>query len=198
MREQLHVARAGLITEDNFRPIKNYPRIMLKPAMTGMWTSTYDTTQERMSDWIRYSMNENNSSMTGVKHVQILKPKKEARILEVNLDVLENVIYKKYMLEPVILKNNFLGDEWNANAHQIDFEKLAQDYDAIHYIPGILTVGMDFLKAFELRFENPFTAWDCESTLWFRWMFEDDVIIKKVNFPAFKDEPFDWDDWEEE
>lgn len=50
MREQLHVARAGLITEDNFRPIKNYPRIMLKPAMTGMWTSTYDTTQERMSD----------------------------------------------------------------------------------------------------------------------------------------------------
>ncbi len=190
MREQLHVARFGLISEDNFRPVKNKPRLMRKPAMSGMWTSTFDPSEDHMSDWIRYCTNENDL-LTGVRHVQILKPKKEARILELDLHVLKNVIYKKYMMEPVMLQTEFLG-EWNMLEHEIDFEKLSQDYDAIHYVPGCLTIGLDIMDAMDVRFNNPFTAWDCESTLWFRWMFEDNVIVKKVKFPPREELDDDW------
>jgi len=62
----------------------------------------------------------------------------------------------------------------------IDFEKLAKDYDGLHVLGRYVA---DFDPDFEddgvlfrrHRMDITFHSWDVESTVWFRWCFEDEV-----------------------
>jgi hypothetical protein len=57
-----------------------------------------------------------------------------------------------------------------------DFEKLAQDYDAMHLTKR---------GQIETRFSydvNLWGGWDCESTVWFRWVFAEVRWLGELDF----------------
>ncbi len=51
--------------------------------------------------------------------------------------------------------------------HGLDFERLAQDYDGLHL------THEGYLRTRSSRRGSRLIGWDCESTLWFRWMFRE-------------------------
>jgi hypothetical protein len=142
-------------------PIKNSEFPWHKPYPgTGLWTSTY-LGEKLGSDWVQWCIY--NDFWRHVAHPTkqqgwLLHPKKDARIFVV--DNQEDAKSLAHAYSPKLPK------DWPlATFIYIDFEKMAADYDAIH-----LTLGGE--RATRLTMNHSLYGWDCESTIWFRDVFE--------------------------
>lgn len=144
MLEQLHL---GMEPQEHlWHPVRNIN--FVKPT-GGLWTSTF--LPDGSSDWIRWCISEEflNPDTMGK---WILTPAKGARIFTVN--------------QPDDIAFLCNGQAtYNAFATP-DFEALAQDWDGIH-----LTKDGQYRTRFSMPFS--FYGWDCESTLWLNWAFDD-------------------------
>jgi hypothetical protein len=172
---------------DKIRPIRNdvEAAVICKPK-GGLWTSTYSP--EFGSDWYQY--------LTGVGCVRdpetssyyLLQPK-EARVLVV--DGLESLrsLFETYgisampWLEIPALKEHL--NKLTINPRSLDFEEIAETYDAIH----LTRKGLAATKSYLHRDDASsiirelgavgMRAWDCETVLWLRWKFSGVTQVAK-------------------
>lgn len=144
MLEQLHLGPEP--QEHLWHPIKN--RNFVKPS-GGLWTSTF--LPDGTSDWIRWCISEEFLDPNAYSK-WILIPSSNARIFTVNTPD-----------DIAILCNDQVP---TGGFTTPDFEKLAEKYDAIH-----LTEEGQANTRFSMPFS--FYGWDCESTLWLNWAFDD-------------------------
>lgn len=146
----------------DFNKVKTIKNEFIKP-IGGLWTSTY---KDNSSSWVDWLISENFRSPFEDRWA-ILKPKKDAKILIIDsFDDLWS-LYVKFSFENLEKFKGFL-----------DYEAISKSYDAIN-----LTKKGEI----ETRFspEISLYGWDCESTLWFRWVF-DSVEEIKVPFSEKK------------
>jgi len=129
--------------------IRNDPHFT-KP-IGGLWTSTYTPDEEYCSDWIRWCAYEMPEWLTGECYV--LYPRKDARIYTIDSYSDLERLFRKYGIRVV---DTFAVLDW---------ERIAKDYDAVH----LTHKGM-----METHLSRPLSlyGWDCESTVWFRNVFE--------------------------
>lgn len=123
-------------------------RHMHNKAKGGLWTSTYEN---GTSEWVQTGIPASNEGW-------LLTVNKNARILKIdNYDDLD-AVYQKYGM------NNPPYPVYPMQF--IDFEKIATDYDGM----WLTSTGQ-----YKTRFSTPqnLYSWDCESTHWFRWVFDD-------------------------
>jgi hypothetical protein len=151
MQKQLAVG-LGIVTRESINPVQNS---RVKPK-GGLWTSTLTDTG---SAWMEWCENEGFNLPDGTWEGVILTPRTDARILVINsYKDLATAIHKYG-------KSDMFGFEMH-----LDFEKLSQDYDAVHLTDD----GQE-----ETRMSHPYNlyGWDMESALWFRWCFEESIEI---------------------
>lgn len=139
-----------------------------KPLVgTGLWTSSWrEETQD--SEWVEWCCNNDIGFLNLYWH--LLTPKEDAKIIVIDTyQDLEQLVfaYGKSM------KTVIFGEIFHP---LIDFEKMAKDYDALH----LTTYGAGTLH---LSFPNDMNSWDIESTLWFRWCFQE---VNKIEDTIFK------------
>lgn len=145
-------------------PIRNEG--FIKPR-GGLWTSSYDA--ELGSDWIQWCQAEDFQVPRGGWPSFILEVDPNARIL--TIDSYEDLASacERYAITsdfPITI---------------LDFERMAQDYDAMH----LTATGQ---MATRLTHPVSLYGWDCESTIWFRWMFTSVTNIgrQKYSMPAWE------------
>jgi hypothetical protein len=142
---------------NKLRPVKNR-ELFCKPA-GGLWTSTYTWGK---SDWVRWCIDESFRRPMELKWY-VLRPASTARIYTIN-SFKDLVALPMQKVPPTFEK--YVG-----LLSYPDFEGLSQKYDGIH-----LTRKGERAT----RWSQPsLYGWDCESTLWFRWVFEEVKLIKK-------------------
>lgn len=152
---QLHVSHEDTpLVPSLFRPIQNYLHGVCKP-LGGLWTSTYN--QVHGSEWVDYA-----TSIWGERpawYAHLLTPDPTARIATIHtLDDVYALLERYEDKEmPDFLREMFVC---------FDFERMMQDYDALHLSRAGL---FDTKRSWRPRFD----AWDVESTCWFRWKFSD-------------------------
>jgi len=156
-----------MVEEEKLEPVKN--KNWVKPE-GGLWTSSYDP--ECGSGWIQWSIAErfsgewNEEEEKGYYGCYLLHPE-PARVLVIDTqqDLIEALRhYQNY---------DHRGGGWGGT--NLDFEALAEDYDAIHLTDR---------GQWATRMTNPgLYGWDCESTLWFRWCFYDVEWLGNLGFP---------------
>lgn len=136
--------------ESQFIP-PNGSRCMCKPQDGGLWTSTYNP--EIGSRWIEWCKWEDFRLGDIKDFVSLLYPK----------------ICRVFIIDSEEDARRFLTEfgireDYYYESYEIDFEKFAKQYDALH----LTDKGQ-----YETRFMHPptFYGWDCESTLWMRPMF---------------------------
>lgn len=151
---QLHVSPVA-ITElvSRVPPVEN--RHFIKPKW-GLWTSTYDA-ERHTSAWVDWCLAEEFGDVTAGSWF-VLTPDPSARVFVIDgLAALEH------------LTDNYPEPGTEAYTRRffacLDFERLAQEYDAIH---------MTEAGQWATRYSTPnLNGWDVECTLWFRWCFTD-------------------------
>lgn len=152
MDPQLHTTKADWVNlKPVIRPIIS--RLCCKPY-GGLWTSTYTPNEEFPSDWARWSESED---FLFFNRGYILYPASSAKIYTIEC-----------MADLRHLVDKFTGNK--EIFESIDFAKISNKYDGVHLTDN----GFD-----DTRFNftsNDFlletSAWDCESTVWFRDVFE--------------------------
>lgn len=147
--------------EPIFRPIKNDS--FVKPK-GGAWTSTYTPNKKYLSDWLRWYDSE--MPYTKTPCLYILYPKSTAKVYTIN----------SYMDLEKLHNDGFSGNSSRVLSlrEHLDFEKIAKVYDAIHLTEN---------GQWRTRLSTPYSlyGWDCESTLWFRNVFEKITPLEKTN-----------------
>lgn len=139
-------------TREKLRLIKNQTGFC-KPGDGGLWTSTL--VRGNSSSWVEWCINEEFSNP---RRGWILTPCENARVYTINsLPDLEH-LYNHF---PLV--NDYAS---KYGIKYLDFELIATTLDAIH----LTEEGQ-----VETRLSHPLSlyGWDCESTLWFRWVFEE-------------------------
>jgi hypothetical protein len=153
---QLHVGDA-LATPEKFCPARNRKEpYMQKPEVdTALWTSTLTG---RGSAWTEWCESE-DFRVPDVWEGSILYPLENARIYEI--DCLEHF---QLLLDRAHIVTG--GGRWRI----LDFEEIGEYFDGIH----LTEQGQ-----IETRFSSPdcMYGWDCESTLWLNWAFNDAKTI---------------------
>lgn len=145
----------------NIVPIKNKLDWAKPDNQTGLWTSTYQQ-ETHDSEWVEWCIY-NNWCDVEQKRWFLLTPSKTARIY--TIDSLRDFkrALKLYRSTPYLNYEIF--------AH-LDYEAISRDYDAIH----LTSPGQQ-----ETRLSVPnLYGWDVESTLWFRWCFDEVQEISHV------------------
>lgn len=127
----------------------------------GLWTSTWDQ-DEYSSRWVDWCLDAEYGDPLN-KRWFIVKPRQGLKLLII--DSLADLIK---LIEKYPCKNNPLQH----CKPVLDFEILAKEYDAIHLtesgqIQTHLPSSLIDMKMVDLY------GWDCESTLWFRWCFDE-------------------------
>jgi len=136
--------------EARFKPIRN--RSFVKPE-NGLWTSTW-LGEPKVSGWVEWCRSESFS--IGGHQTWLLTPKPEARIAVVREMQDLKTLLNRYPLQRGKSEDHFM--------QYLDFERMAQDFDGMH----LTEAGQ-----WETRLTQPsLYGWDCESTCWFRWMFD--------------------------
>ena len=167
-------SRPEMPSPEQIKPVENQGSIGGKPRIGGLWTSSYD--ERTGSDWIRWSRSERwgYASRDEAQH-WLLQPK-PCRVLEIG---------DPTMLRHVTLK--YPGSEYMP----IDWERVAQDYDCAHFPDPWTHRFESFLTNSEedLALGMFFYSLDAESTIWFRWCFEEVVepqhgLSMRVAVPA--------------
>lgn len=134
-----------------------------KPRIGGIWTSTY--LPDHTSAW--FSICERIPYKVAPKEASwyLLHPKPNLRVLEIDSfgDCID--LYKNYSRPNI----DFPEEK---RMSMLDFELLQHDFDGVH-----LTFEGELATRNSEIFPN-MAEWDCESTLWFRWVFN---RIEKIN-----------------
>lgn len=149
------------------RPVNNTDDCLGAKPKGGLWTSSYS--REHGSDWIRWCESE-DFRVPGTWHGPstwrgwLLEPDEFARVLVIDsLRTLRSVLKQYWRLSlfaPI-------------DSPKLDFEKLAQDFDAVS-----LTEKAEWAT----RHSEPnLYGWDCESTVWFRWCF---TTVRAISIPV--------------
>lgn len=132
----------------------------------GLWTSTWNA-ENKQSDWLEWCMSEDFDNPLE-KSKWLLTPRPDCRIYTIDsLADLLHCIHSEYGY-PCSYNDIFAG---MYDRYYIDFERMAQDYDAIH-----LTARGN--AETHLSFPNDLNGWDVESTLWFRWCFDEVKLVE--------------------
>jgi hypothetical protein len=132
------------------KPVKNEGWV--KPR-GGLWTSTYQG-PKLLSGWAQWCSSEEPG---WIKPAWLLTPKRSVRIVHVrSLIGLKNLQARYPLPSPIHA----------LHSKQLDFEAIACAYDGVH-----LTEAGQW--ATRLTFPLSLYGWDCESTLWFRWVFSE-------------------------
>jgi hypothetical protein len=144
---QLYV-HDGEVLRPQIWPVRNDPKALGKPR-GGFWTSTYDP--EFGSAWVRWCVAYRYNEPLGL-HWTVLSVPKSARIA-----VIESPCDLAALIE-----------RYARTLHGrcgLDFERLAGQYDGLHL------THEGYLRT-RWRRSNPcLIGWDCETTVWFRWVF---------------------------
>ena len=138
-----------------------------KPRCGGLWTSTYSP--QNSSEWIAICEMIHYKIPPLDNNWYLLYPEENARILEIDsfADCID--LYKNYSKPNV----DFPHDEFFST---LNFESMQLDFDGLH-----LTYNGEKETRNAALFPN-MVDWDCESTLWFRWMFYHWEPINKEQF----------------
>lgn len=158
MKQQLFVGYQPKIELMN--PVFN--RNFVK-AGGGLWTSTF-IDNDSYSDWIEWCVGNNFWSTDNIEG-WLLTVNKDVRILEIDsLEDAKKAFSKySYSLHGIM---NFL-----------DYEKMSKDYDGFH-----LTNKGEIQTRWDIN--NSLYGFDCESTHWFRWVFDKVESIGKLKLPS--------------
>lgn len=150
-------------TSKRLEPMLAEGRSIFKPK-GGLWTSTYH--EDFGSDWCQWCLSEEFRIDRHKPLVRLwtLEPRDDARIFVVNTYAdLEELV-----------------EEYRTDARGFrdypDWLKVSRDFDAIH-----LTKSGQL--ATHLTYPYSLYAWDCESTVWFRWRFVqvNDVGVVRIS-----------------
>lgn len=137
---------------DQFVPIRNF-KLPIKP-LGGLWTSTWIPSRQT-SDWIEWCRCEQFGD-PDKRDWWLLTPDPQARIVTINDHADLKALWKDYSY------CYHKGKHFNYEA--LDFECIADDYDAIH----LTRAGQ---RRTRLTLDINLYGWDCESTCWLRWKF---------------------------
>lgn len=145
-------------------PVNQFDQLT-KPA-GGLWTSTMRPDGD--SAWMEWRRSEHWEFVDDV-HLYALVPDPDAEVLVIDsqTDLREALsAYGRTDLDTT------MADQFAP----LDFESIAVDYDGIH----LSAAGQR-----DTRFSRPgLYGWDCESTLWFDWVFQDAVDLgPATNWP---------------
>jgi hypothetical protein len=135
--------------------------LVAKPV-GGLWTSTWDGEESEWVDWCRREEFGDVDS----REWWLLTPSPTARIL--TIETRYNLMQAVKMFAPPAGSY----PEWYSGlgAAVLDFTAVAKKFDAVH---------LTSRGAIDLHFGTPnLNSWDCESTVWFRWVFDKAVRIK--------------------
>lgn len=147
-----------------FRSIAANHRGFVKPR-GGFWTSSY-LGIESGSNWIEFCRSDMPSWIE--KDWWVVTPEPTARLLQIEtLNDLKAImsVYKS-------AHDSLFGDMWP------DWFAISQDYDGVH----LTEEGQ-----WETRLSVPnLYGWDCESTLWLRWVFtaDDPILVRTEELVA--------------
>ena len=141
----------------------------LKP-FGGLWTSTYTPNEKYCSDWMEWCAREKPEWLTG--NCYICHPKEEATVY-----VIEN-----YMDLVNLYKNGFGIKATYSDKIFPDYEKLSKVCDGLM----VTGKGQRETKFRRVPFEYDLYGWDCESTIWFRDVFEKVVSVRSLYFEGEK------------
>lgn len=125
-------------------PLVNREGMINKPV-GGVWTSSMNDVG--LSGWIEWCYREAFRTTGGQQPMWALEPKADAVLL-----VVETMEDTEALAAVYGYTNKY--DEV-----QFDFERMAEDYD-----------GLTLRTPYGVG--EPFYGWDCESTIFFRWAFE--------------------------
>lgn len=173
---QLHV---GLIkpTKEIVNPIMNQPSG--KKPWGGLWTSTF-LGEEYGSGWVQNCLqNEIFIPKEGRWSSWLLTPSKEARIFIIDGPEDADTLYEKYGYYPFGKPDIPLFGE---GMKGIDFEKAQEEWDAIH----LTFKGLRTTKCRFDNFNHELWGWDSESTVWFRFVFEEIKELGEIKYKKMK------------
>jgi hypothetical protein len=162
------VVHEGDVLEPRIRPIKNDPKRLGKPR-GGFWTSTYDP--DYGSGWVRWCVAYRYNDPFDL-HWTVVHVPKSARLPAISSQSDLAALIERY---PRTVRGR----------RGLDFEKLASEYDGLHL------TNEGYLRTRSRRSSPALIGWDCESTLWFRWVFSEWHNVK----PHFKDADRFYDLW---
>ena len=157
---QLHISTASDL-QAQVIPVKNDPRgyYRQKPK-GGFWTSTWHE-ETHDSAWVEWCRSTRHYGMDE-QHWWLLTPHAGIRLY--TIDSLAD--FNQCLLDYGFPSPNLRLGPLFAGQRVLDFEKLAGEFDGLH-----LTEQGN--QETHLSMPNDLYAWDCESTLWFRWCFTD-------------------------
>lgn len=167
MQPQLHISRKGEVPFTSVPPVVNGTETN-KP-FGGLWTSTY-TGLEYGSAWVQscYAMD-------------FIIP--EDRVPSWLLTVDDNArIYTIDSVPDMYYIWDRYGYKLTDTVDAIDFEKMANDYDALY----LTEHGQEATRHYELNrpIMQSMYGWDCESTLWFRWVFTEVTYLGEICYDS--------------
>lgn len=130
-----------------------------KPNGGGLWTSTFD--EKTGSSWVQYCLHINALMPEGgVFQSYLFIPKPDARVYTVDSKEDCASLFEKY-------GNKILPQ---LELLQLDFYKLAYDFDAIHLTDKGRWETHELLPC-------GFYSWDCESTLWLNAAYSEPINL---------------------
>lgn len=169
MEKQFYHCKNGTdLQKELFKPIQNHNN---KPY-GGLWTSTY--LGEYGSDWIQWAVRE-----MGVEECEgyVLTPKEDNNVyiidsLEDMKKLLEEYgFFPSYVEEEMEKITKKYGDYATYGFYYVDYESMAKQYDGMQ----LTKKGLDDIeKKLQFLTTSIFSNFDCESTIWFHWVFKEE------------------------
>ena len=143
--------------QEEFREIEPVRNTKFIKPVGGLWTSTYTPEEEYPSAWVEWCVREEPEWIKDVNFF-LLVLKDNARVYVI--DSFEDL---KHLYSRFGISSEF-------RFTVMDWEEIAKHYDAV-----MLTEAGQV----HTRFSHPLSlyGWDCESTVWFRDVFES---VKKI------------------
>ena len=138
--------------EEKFREIEPVRNTKFVKPEGGLWTSTYTPDKKFPSAWVEWCVHEMQEWLEDVNFF-LLIPRDDANVYVIDSYKDLKHLYKRFGI----------SSEFGFTI--MDWEEIAKEYDAV-----MLTEEGEI----STRFSTPLSlhGWDCESTLWFRDVFE--------------------------
>jgi hypothetical protein len=142
---------------------------MAKPVQgTGMWTSTWDG---KLGAWLEWCHGERWGPWRQYP-LWLLDVRPEARVFEIATGADMKRFIKTYAMRDPVLKITWL----------IHWDLVAEKWDGVH----LADYGLHW-KIKDLGQSMIFYGWDCECTLWTRWMFDN---VRRAELPMANEPPY--------
>lgn len=174
MPTQLHVKNTDnklcTLSSEYLKPVGRLDELdWCKPMKGGLWTSTL--IKGSWSSWCEWTKHENFKYVkNGDAYVLNVAP--QAKIFEISTRSDLDWLIERYTSE------NKLFDGADRYFIRLNWEKLQEDFDAVHFSQdGVKNLLRNYSRD-GTRYNVSMSAWDAESTVWFRWKFIDSKPIK--------------------